>query len=63
MESPQEIIENWKKFVEKTKEVNLLEVIKLDLEAEKDNFEDVIREYENLIEEVEEKLSKAKEEA
>ena len=56
MTSPDEIIENWRKHIKKEKDKDVLETIKLDLEAEKDNYEEVIREYENLINDVEEKI-------
>ena len=56
MRNPYETIGDWKKHIKKEKKRDMLEIIKLDLEEERDNYEEVLSEYENLINEVERKL-------
>ena len=58
METPDEMVANWKKLIEEQQDENMLNIIKLDLEAEKDLFEDTVRDYENLIGNVEDKIEK-----
>ena len=57
MNSPDEMIDDWKKHIKKAKRQNELEIIKMDLEAEKDMFEEVIGKYECLIADVDDKLA------
>jgi len=56
METPEEILANWKKQVKKTKNKEMLGIIKLDLESEKDMLEVIVWGYEELIEDIENKL-------
>lgn len=56
METPEEMLANWKKEVKKTKNKEMLGIIKLDLESEKDMLEVIVWGYEELIEDIENKL-------
>jgi alpha-mannosidase len=60
METPEDKIEEWRKFIKKEKEVNMLEGIKMDLQEELNFIEEWRRSYEDLIEQVEEKIEKVK---
>lgn len=60
MATPNEIIDHWKIFIEKEKEENILSAMVLDLEAEQQEYEEVVSTYDNLIEEVNRKLGRLK---
>ncbi|MFA6074055.1 MAG: hypothetical protein WC758_08110 [Candidatus Woesearchaeota archaeon] len=60
METPEDKIEEWKKFIKKEKELDMLEVIKIDLQEELNFIEEWKSSYEDLIEQVEEKIEKVK---
>ena len=60
METPDEMIASWKRFIKKARREEELETIKIDLEAEKDMFEETVSKYDELIGEVENKIEKIK---
>ena len=63
MNSPDEMIDDWKKHIKKAKRQNELEIIKMDLEAEKDiqDLRDEVIETNNKIEKLIYKMDSFKE--
>ena len=56
MMTPEEKIRIWKRDIKKAKSKNELELIKYELDIDKEFIEEWLREYDNMIEEIEDKL-------
>ena len=58
MESPEKMIESWRKLIKEEKDVNMLQVMKSDMEMEKEDYESWAMNMDELIDDVIKKIEK-----